>query len=185
MAKECDRHQRKYTIDSSSVLCCHPECIKRIIHTLSRKSKSLQKLYKITESHHSSDDLVSYLIERLLIERAEGKPLVINKTWLWFSLNRFIRDEMIQIAVEDELQQMTEDIEESYSGWYKRKNTITPENILIGKDLMRWVLKEYSEPYLLYLSGYIGKSDLMKLTETNYTQLNIILKRLKERIEEL
>ena len=185
MGKECDRHQRKHTMDSSSVLCAHPECIKRLTHSLSKKSKALQKLYKIVETHQSADDLVSYIIERLLIEKAEGKPLVINKTWLFFTLNRFVRDEMIQIAIEDELQQITEEIPESYSGWYKRYNAVTPEDILIGKDIMGWIAEEYSEPYVLYLSGFIGKADLMKLTDTSYQQLNKVLAHLKERILDL
>tara|TARA_R110000824_G_scaffold173410_1_gene351460 strand:+ start:605 stop:1162 length:558 start_codon:yes stop_codon:yes gene_type:complete len=185
VAKECDRHQRKHTIDNTSVLCTHPECIKRLTHSLSKKSKALQKLYKIVEVHQSTNDLVGYIVERLLLEKAEGKPIVINVTWLFYTLNRFVRDEMIQIAIEDELQQITEDISESYSGWYKRKNPITPEDILIGKDIMSWIAEEYSEPYVLYLSGYIGKADLMKLTETNYQTLDKILKRLKERILDL
>lgn len=185
MAKECDRHQRKHTIDNTSVLCTHPECIKRLTHSLSKRSRALQKLYKIVETHHSTDDLVGYIVERLLLEKAEGKPIVINVTWLFFTLNRFVRDEMIQIAIEDELQQITEDISESYSGWYKRKNPITPEHILIGKDILSWIAKEYSESYVLYLTGFIGKMDLMKLTETNYQTLNKVLKRLKERIIDL
>jgi hypothetical protein len=183
MGAKCKRHNGRYSIDPTSSLCSHPECIKRLTHSLSDKSKALQRLYKIVEEHYAEDDLVSYIVERLLIEKAEGKPLVLNVSWLFFTLNRFVRDEMIQIAVEDELQQITEEIPESYSGWYKRKNPITPEDILIGKDIIRWVENNYSEPYVLYVSGYIGKHDLLKLVDTNYVTLNRILNEMKEEIK--
>jgi hypothetical protein len=185
MSTKCNRHKLKYRIDPSSVLCSHPECIKRLTLALSKKSSALQRLYKVIENNHSEDDLCSYIVERLLIEKAEGKPLVLNVSWLFFTLNRFVRDEMIRIAIEDELQTITEEVPESYSGWYKRKNSVTAEDILIGKDILSWVAEEYSEPYVLYVSGFIGKSDLMKLTDTNYTTLNKVLERLKERMSEL
>ena len=185
MSAKCNRHKLKYQIDPSSILCSHPDCIKRLTHSLSKKSRALQKLYKIIEANHSEDDMCSYIIERLLIEKAEGKPLVLNPTWLFFNLNRFVRDEMIKLAIEDELQQITEEVPESYSGWYKRHNPITAEDIMIGKDLISWVAEEYSEPYVLYVMGHIGKADLMKLTDTNYVTLNKVLHRMKERIQEL
>jgi hypothetical protein len=50
---------------------------------------------------------------------------------------------------------------------------------------MGWIAEEYSEPYVLYLSGFIGKADLMKLTDTSYQQLNKVLAHLKERILDL
>tara|TARA_R110000751_G_scaffold253473_1_gene353025 strand:+ start:171 stop:728 length:558 start_codon:yes stop_codon:yes gene_type:complete len=185
MRTKCNRHNLKYQIDPTSALCCHPECLKRLTLGLSKSSKALQRLYKVIENNHSEDDLCSYMVERLLIEKTEGKPLVLNVSWLFFTLNRFVRDEMIQLAIEDELQTITEEVPESYSGWYKRKNSVTAEDILIGKDILCWVSKEYSMPYVLYVSGFIGKSDLMKLTDTNYTTLNKVLERLQERMSKL
>jgi|TARA_R100000501_G_C2609530_1_gene104499 hypothetical protein len=182
MAKECNRHSRKHLIDASSVLCAHPECIKRLTHSLSKRSNALQKLFKIIEVHQAQNDMVGYIVERLLIEKAEGKPVILNVSWLFFTLNRFVRDEMIQFAIEDELQQITEEVPESYSGWYKRCNTITPEQILVGKDLLAWVSEEYSEPYVLYLSGFISKTDLMKLTETTPVILDKVLKNLQQKL---
>ena len=124
--------------------------------------------------------MVGYIVERLLIEKADGKPLVLNVSWLFFTLNRFVRDEMIQIAIEDELQQITEEVPESYSGWYKRCNPISPEDILIGKDLREWIQRDYGDPYLLFVSGFIGKADLMKLTESGYLEINKNLAEIKK-----
>ena len=178
--RKCNRHGQKYQIDPSSVLCSHPECIKRIIIALSDKSKAIAKQLKICEDHHADDDMVGYIIERLLIEAKEGKPLVINKTFLWFTLNRFIRDWMIQIAVEDELQDVYEETPESYSGWYQRKNAITAEDILIGKELSYFIRKNFGDNYLLFASGYIGRADLMKLENCGWAKLHQKLKEMQD-----
>lgn len=169
--KKCVRHGSKYQIDTTSVLCAHPECIKRITLAIANKSNSVKSLIQIIQDHHSFDDMVGYLVERLLIEKNEGKPLVINPTFLWFTLNRFVRDEMIQIAIEDELQQITEEVPESICGWYVRKNGITPEHILIGRDLLSFISNKWGESYALYLSGSISKSDLLKVEGLGYNKL--------------
>jgi hypothetical protein len=185
MGTECNRHQSKYQIDSSSALCSHPDCIKRLTLSISKKSKALQKLYRIIENNHSSDDMVGYIIERLLTEYAEGKPLVINNTWLFFTLNRFVRDEMIRLAIEDELQTIVEEVPESSVGWYRRSNNVTPETILLSYDLIDWVIKEYSENYALYFSGYLNKSDLLKLEDISVRKLQSTLKEIRNKIEEI
>ena len=169
--KKCTRHGSKYQIDTTSVLCSHPECIKRIVLAIGTKSNSVKSLIQIIQEHHSFDDMVGYLVERLLIEKNEGKPMVINPTFLWFTLNRFVRDEMIQIAIEDELQQITEEVPESLCGWYVRKNGITPEHILIGRDLLSFISDKWGESYALYLSGNISKADLLKVSGLGYNKL--------------
>jgi len=183
--KKCGRHGSKYLIDKSSVLCAHPECIKRIVLAIGKKSTSIMKLTQIIQDHHSFDDMVGYLVERLLLERNEGKPVVINPTFLWFTLNRFVRDEMIQIAIEDELQQIVEDVPESLCGWYVRKNAITAEHILIGRDLLSFVSERWGESYALYYSGKISKSDLLKIEGGGYRKLKGKLDNIQEVFEEM
>ena len=183
--KFCSIHGMKHQIDITSVLCCHPKCIKELVLSFSKKSNAIYKLWLIVRDCQSLDDMVSYLVERLLIEKSEGKPLVINNTWLFFTLNRFVRDEMIRIAVEDELQTMTEEVLESSVGWYRRSNNVTPESILLSYDLIDWLIKEYSENYALYFSGYLNKSDLLKLEDISVRKLQTTLKEIRNKIEEI
>ena len=177
--KNCDRHSKKYLIHQSSVLCSHPECIKRICLEISKRSDSIKNLLEICNKHHSSDDVVSYVIERLLIEGAEGKPYVINSTFLFFTLNRFVRDEMIQIAVEDELQDNWEDKLDSYSGWYKR-STPSAEGLYLGMDLIDIISKEFGSSYSLYFLGGLTKSDLLKVTGMGFKKLSKKLKEIQD-----
>ena len=183
--KFCSIHGMKHQIDITSVLCCHPKCIKELVLSFSKKSNAIYKLWLIVRDCQSLDDMVSYLVERLLIEKSEGKPLVINNTWLFFTLNRFVRDEMIRIAVEDELQTVTEEVLESSVGWYRRSNNVTPETILLSYDLIDWLIKEYSENYALYFSGYLNKSDLLKLEDISVRKLQTTLKEIRNKIEEI
>lgn len=162
--KNCDRHSDKYRLDPTSVLCSHPECIKRIILQITNKSEAVRRLYHIILDHHSVDDMVGYVVERLLIEKAEGKPSVINSTFLFFTLNRFVRDEMIQLAVEDELQDDWESKLDSYTGWYRR-STPSAEGLYLGMDLIDIIAEEFGQPYALYYMGGLSKTDLMKITE--------------------
>ena len=182
--KKCSRHSDKYQIHSSSVLCSHPECIKRICLEISNKSNSVKRLYDICLAHHSADDMVGYIVERLLIEHNEKqKPFVINPTFLFFTLNRFIRDEMIQIAVEDELQDDWESKLDSYSGWYKR-STPSAEGLYLGMDLVDIISKQFGQPYALYYMGGLSKTDLMKVENIGPRELLGKLRDIEEWIEE-
>ena len=92
---------------------------------------------------------------------------------------------MIRIAVEDELQTVTEEVLESSVGWYRRSNNVTPETILLSYDLIDWLIKEYSENYALYFSGYLNKSDLLKLEDISVRKLQTTLKEIRNKIEEI
>jgi hypothetical protein len=186
--KFCSTHGMKHQIDITSVLCCHPKCIRELVLSFSKKSNAIYKLWLIIKDHQSLSDMINYIVERLLVEKSEGKPLVINNTWLFFTLNRFVRDEMIQIAIEDELQTITEEVTESSVGWYRRSNNVTPESIMLSYDLIDWLIKEYSENYALYYTGYLNKSDLLKLEDISVRKLQTTLKDIKEarkKIEEI
>jgi hypothetical protein len=180
--KNCDRHSEKYQIHPTSVLCAHPECVKRICLDIANRSDSIKKLLEICHNHHSSDDVVSYIVERLLIEGAEGKPYVINATFLFFTLNRFVRDEMIQLAVEDELQDDWESKLDSYSGWYKR-STPSAEGLYLGIDLIDIVSEEFGKEFALFFLGGITKTDLIKITGLGFRSLSVKLKEIREWIE--
>lgn len=154
----------------------------RLCLEIANRSDSIKNLLEICNNHHSSDDVVSYIVERLLIEGAEGKPYVINPTFLFFTLNRFVRDEMIQLAVEDELQDDWEAKLDSYSGWYKR-STPSAEGLYLGMDLIDIISQEFGESYALFYLGGITKTDLMKVTGIGFTKLKLKLKEITEWVE--
>tara|TARA_R110000751_G_scaffold275958_1_gene376889 strand:+ start:315 stop:872 length:558 start_codon:yes stop_codon:yes gene_type:complete len=177
--KNCNRHGKKYKFDNTTTLCAHPDCIKRLCLSFGPKSAAIQKMLTIVQEHHSFDDFTDYTVERLLLERKENKPVVINKTWLWFTLNRFIRDEMIQIAIEDELQDDWESKLESYTGWYKR-HTPSAEGFYLGMDLIALISEEFGQSYALYYLGGLTKTDVLKAEGMTPTQLLQKLKVIQE-----
>ena len=177
-------HGLKYLLHPDHTLCCHPDCIENKIGSIAMKAQSIYKLIAVIEKFHGKDDMTNYIVERLLIEMKEKKPPVINTTWLFFTLNRFIRDELIQMSIEDELLVNNENILDSTNAWTSRCNKLTPERILISYDLMRHLIETYGENWALYFSGHIGKVDIMKLEELSYVKFNKRLAEIQEDFEE-
>lgn len=162
--KFCETHGDKYQIDYTSVLCVHPSCTKKLVQNLVFKSKSLTKLHKVIMKFNAEDDMIQYLIERLLIENKEdNKPYVINKTWLFFSLNRFIRDEMIEVKCEADIYDAVSPDDPIFSVWFKRYTGITPEDILITKDLTEYISKQYGNIFVSYLLGLLNINDMSRI----------------------
>ena len=139
----CKKHGKRWLLDPQhSTLCCAPDCLISLVEVHSHKSESIKKLLSVINKHHNREDLTSYMVERFLIEMEDGKPAILNRTWLWFTLQRFIRDEMIQQEIEDELLEAQRITEDNTSSWTKRYTSETPEKILIGKDLLAFVAEE-------------------------------------------
>jgi hypothetical protein len=133
------------------------------------KTPSIKKMLSIIQKYHALDDTINYCIERLLLDDQKGMPAVINRQWLWYSLNHFIRSHMIELHAGETIEDIQEELTTEY---------YNPEKIFFAKELLGIIKAKYGNTYALYYAGEVSLTELKKVE-------GISIKELKDKLEHI
>ena len=85
----CEIHPKSFALASG--LCCHLDCIKKIVWSHAKGYKTLERHWTYINSLGAADDCCVFLVQKLLKDNQEqNKPMIINKSWLRFRLLEYI-----------------------------------------------------------------------------------------------
>lgn len=131
-------------------------------------------MLSIIQQYDALDDTINYCIERLLLDDQKGKEAVINKTWLWFALQHFIRTHMIEMHAGETIDDIQEDLSTDFHN---------PEKIFFAKELLDIIENKYGKIYALYYAGELSKTELKKAEGLTIKELKAKLNHISETFE--